>query len=174
MSRRRTQTAGQLGLTFEAQVSPSAAPTPPANDPSAAQPDPVPESHRVVHIQRPGQPRFVKGEHCPFSCYDLCHAPELCTKSEAERTPEERAQYGISDGLIRLFPPWELYIGNHTVPAAVWVAVIMGLVFLVLMIYPWLEKRFTGDTAHHNLLQRPRDVPVRTAIGAMVIAFYLV
>ena len=28
--------------------------------------------------------------------------------------------------------------------------------------------------AHHNLLQRPRDVPVRTAIGAMAIAFYMV
>ncbi|MGH3968601.1 MAG: cytochrome b, partial [Mycobacterium sp.] len=27
---------------------------------------------------------------------------------------------------------------------------------------------------HHNLLQRPRDVPVRTAIGAMAIAFYMV
>ena len=37
----------------------------------------------------------------------------------------------------------------------------------LLMIYPWLEKRFTGDDAHHNLLQRPRDVPVRTGIGAM-------
>ena len=32
----------------------------------------------------------------------------------------------------------------------------------------------TGDRAHHNLLQRPRDVPVRTAIGAMAIAFYMV
>ena len=40
--------------------------------------------------------------------------------------------------------------------------------------YPWIEKRLTGDDAHHNLLQRPRDVPVRTAIGAMSIAFYVV
>jgi len=79
-----------------------------------------------------------------------------------------------TDGLIRLFPAWEIYIGNHTVPSAVWVAVVMGVVFLLLMAYPWLEKRFTGDNAHHNLLQRPRDVPVRTGIGAMTIAFYLV
>jgi ubiquinol-cytochrome c reductase cytochrome b subunit len=77
-----------------------------------------------------------------------------------------------TDGLIRLFPPWEIYFGNHTIPQPVWVAVIMGLVLGVLMIYPWLEKRFTGDDAHHNLLQRPRDVPVRTGIGAMAIAFY--
>ena len=79
-----------------------------------------------------------------------------------------------TDGMIRLFPPWEIYFGNHTIPAAVWVAVIMGVIFLLLTIYPFLERRFTGDDAHHNLLQRPRDVPVRTGIGAMAIAFYTV
>ncbi|WP_406268979.1 ubiquinol-cytochrome c reductase cytochrome b subunit [Nocardia sp. NBC_00881] len=80
-----------------------------------------------------------------------------------------------TDGLARLMPPWELYLGRYTVPAAFWVALIMGLVFTVLIAYPWIEKRLTGDTsAHHNLLQRPRDVPVRTAIGAMSIAFYVV
>ena len=79
-----------------------------------------------------------------------------------------------TDGLIRLWPAWELYIGRYTVPAAVAVAVIMGVIFLLLLVYPWIEKRFTGDDAHHNLLQRPRDVPVRTAIGAMAIAFYMV
>ena len=79
-----------------------------------------------------------------------------------------------TDGLIRLWPAWELYIGHHTVPAAVAVALILGLVFILLTVYPYLEKRFSGDTAHHNLLQRPRDVPVRTGIGAMAIAFYVV
>ena len=79
-----------------------------------------------------------------------------------------------TDGLIRLFPAWDIYIGNHTIPAAFWVAVIMGVVFLLLFAYPFLEKKFTGDDAHHNLLQRPRDVPVRTGIGAMAIAFYMV
>ncbi|WP_067477001.1 cytochrome bc1 complex cytochrome b subunit [Nocardia amamiensis] len=80
-----------------------------------------------------------------------------------------------TDGMARLMPPWEIYIGNYTVPAVFWVALIMGLVFTVLIAYPWIEKRLTGDTAaHHNLLQRPRDVPVRTSIGAMAIAFYVV
>jgi ubiquinol-cytochrome c reductase cytochrome b subunit len=78
------------------------------------------------------------------------------------------------DGLQRLWPAWEVYIGHHTVPAAFGVAVIMGIVFILLTSYPFLEKRFTGDYAHHNLLQRPRDVPVRTGIGAMAIALYLV
>ena len=79
-----------------------------------------------------------------------------------------------TDGLIRLFPPWEIYFGNHTIPAAVWVALLMGVIFGLLVVYPFLERWFTKDGAHHNLLQRPRDVPVRTGIGAMAIAFYMV
>ncbi len=83
-----------------------------------------------------------------------------------------------TDGLIRLWPAWELYIGHYTVPAAVAVAVLMGLIFLLLIMYPWIEKRVTGESksggAHHNLLQRPRDAPVRTGVGAMAIAFYIV
>jgi ubiquinol-cytochrome c reductase cytochrome b subunit len=79
-----------------------------------------------------------------------------------------------TDGLIRIWPAWEFYIGHHTVPAAVAVALLMGLIFTLLIVYPFLERKFSGDTAHHNLLQRPRDVPVRTGIGAMAIAFYIV
>jgi ubiquinol-cytochrome c reductase cytochrome b subunit len=79
-----------------------------------------------------------------------------------------------TEGLQRLWPAWELYVGHHTVPAGAAVALVMGVVLVLLTIYPFLEKRFSGDRAHHNLLQRPRDVPVRTAIGAMAIAFYMV
>jgi ubiquinol-cytochrome c reductase cytochrome b subunit len=79
-----------------------------------------------------------------------------------------------TDGLIRLWPAWEIYLFGHTIPAAVAVAIMMGLVFGLLIAYPFLEKRFSGDRAHHNLLQRPRDVPVRTSIGTMAIAFYIV
>nr|WP_216892514.1 ubiquinol-cytochrome c reductase cytochrome b subunit [Nocardia alni] len=77
-----------------------------------------------------------------------------------------------TDGFLRLLPPWELYIFGHTIPAAFWVAVMMTLVFIVLISYPWIEKRLTKDVTRHNLLQRPRDVPVRTAIGAMALTFY--
>jgi ubiquinol-cytochrome c reductase cytochrome b subunit len=79
-----------------------------------------------------------------------------------------------TDGLIRMWPPWEFYIGHHTIPQSVWIAILMGVVFVLLIVYPFLEKRFSGDYAHHNLLQRPRDVPVRTSVGAMAIAFYIV
>jgi ubiquinol-cytochrome c reductase cytochrome b subunit len=79
-----------------------------------------------------------------------------------------------TEGLARIWPPWEFYPFGHTIPGAVGVALIMGLVFTLLIAYPFIEKKLTGDDAHHNLLQRPRDVPVRTAIGAMAIAFYMI
>lgn len=78
-----------------------------------------------------------------------------------------------TDGMARLWPAWEIYPFGHTVPAVFAVALIMGLVFGLLFAYPWIEKALTKDDAHHNLLQRPRDVPVRTAIGAMAVSFYL-
>jgi ubiquinol-cytochrome c reductase cytochrome b subunit len=79
-----------------------------------------------------------------------------------------------TEGLARIWPPWEFYPFGHTIPAVIGVVVGMGLVFTLLIVYPFLERRLTGDNAHHNLLQRPRDVPVRTSIGAMAIAFYMV
>lgn len=79
-----------------------------------------------------------------------------------------------TDGLARLWPAWELYFWGHTVPGAAFVAIIIGVIVGLMFSYPWIEKKLTGDDAHHNILQRPRDVPVRTAIGAMAIAFYIV
>src|SRR5689334_7650690 len=79
-----------------------------------------------------------------------------------------------TEGLARIFPAWELYPFGHTIPAVVGVALGMGLVFGLLIAYPFIEQKVTCDKAHHNLLQRPRDVPVRTSIGAMAIAFYMV
>jgi ubiquinol-cytochrome c reductase cytochrome b subunit len=79
-----------------------------------------------------------------------------------------------TDGLIRLWPAWEFYPFGHTIPQGVWVAVGMGLIFTLLAAYPFIEKKLSGDDAHHNLLQRPRDAPTRTAVGAAAIAFYIV
>lgn len=78
-----------------------------------------------------------------------------------------------TDGAARVMPAWELYIGNYTIPAVFWVALLLGLLVALLFLYPWIEQKMTGDKAHHNLLQRPRDVPTRTAIGVMAIVFYV-
>lgn len=77
-----------------------------------------------------------------------------------------------TDGLARVMPAWELYLGHYTIPGAFWVAMLAGLMVVILITYPFIEAKITGDTAHHNLLQRPRDVPVRTSLGMMGIMFY--
>ncbi|MFF4776572.1 cytochrome b N-terminal domain-containing protein [Microtetraspora fusca] len=47
-----------------------------------------------------------------------------------------------------------------------------GAFFTLLAAYPWLERRFTGDSRPHDLLDRPREAGTRTAIGAAGITFY--
>lgn len=77
-----------------------------------------------------------------------------------------------TDGAARVMPAWELYLGNYTIASVFWVALLLGLLVALLVAYPWIEQKMTGDTAHHNLLQRPRDVPVRTGLGVMALVFY--
>ncbi|OZM71360.1 cytochrome b, partial [Amycolatopsis antarctica] len=82
---------------------------------------------------------------------------------------------GWADGILRIWPAWEVYLGDYLIPpvffaGAIGIAVLIG----ALISYPWLERKLSGDRAHHNLLQRPRDVPVRTSIGAMALAFFVV
>ena len=83
---------------------------------------------------------------------------------------------GFLDGSSRLMPGWEFRGLGYTIPFNIFLpAVVMpGIIFTALALYPWLEARFTGDRAYHNLLDRPRDVPVRTAIGTMSLSFYVV
>ncbi len=83
---------------------------------------------------------------------------------------------GFLDGSTRLMPNWEFRGLGHTIPFNVITptVVLPGILFTLLALYPFLEARFTGDKASHNLLDRPRDVPVRTALGAMALSFYVV
>jgi ubiquinol-cytochrome c reductase cytochrome b subunit len=82
---------------------------------------------------------------------------------------------GFLDGSTRIFPPWDINLpGDYTIPALFWpTVVIAGLMFTVLALYPMIERKITKDTASHHLLQRPRDVPVRTSLGAMGLTFYV-
>ena len=80
-----------------------------------------------------------------------------------------------ADGILRIWPAWELYIGPYTVPPVFFCGALgMGIMFTLLIAYPQIERKLSGDEAHHNLLQRPRDVPVRTSIGMMALAFFAV
>jgi ubiquinol-cytochrome c reductase cytochrome b subunit len=79
-------------------------------------------------------------------------------------------------GALRLVPGWDLVIANRTiVPNPFWGGVLFpGVVFTVLYLLPPLERRLTGDRASHNLLDRPRDAPWRTAFGAALLSFVFV
>ncbi|MGI8648192.1 MAG: cytochrome bc1 complex cytochrome b subunit [Mycobacteriales bacterium] len=82
---------------------------------------------------------------------------------------------GWLDGSTRLWPAWEIHAFGYTVPAVFWPTVVLpGAVFTIAALWPFLEARFRKDHAHHNVLQRPRDVPWRTALGVMAITFLMV
>ena len=70
-------------------------------------------------------------------------------------------------GALRLVPHFDITIGKYTlVPNAFWGGAAFPLVlFFVLALWPWGERRLTGDRGFHNLLDRPRDAPWRTALG---------
>ena len=79
------------------------------------------------------------------------------------------------DGATRLFPSWEIRLAGHTVPPLFWSTVVLpGVLFTLAAAYPFIEARMTGDRQRHHLLQRPRDVPVRTSLGCMALTFYTV
>src|SRR4051794_15866836 len=71
-------------------------------------------------------------------------------------------------GALRLVPSFDLTIGNYTlVPNPFWGGALFPMLVLGLMLFwPWLERRATGDHGAHNVLDRPRDAPRRTAFGA--------
>jgi ubiquinol-cytochrome c reductase cytochrome b subunit len=79
------------------------------------------------------------------------------------------------DGLVRLMPNWQIYIGNYSLPPMFWPAVVgLGALFTLPMAYPWLEARKLKDKRSHHLLERPRDNPERVGIGMMSLAFFIV
>ena len=80
---------------------------------------------------------------------------------------------GWLEGALRLFPPWDARVAGHTVSEVFWPgAVLPGVTFVLLYAWPFVEARLTGDHAEHHLLDRPRDRPVRTAVGVGVLTFY--
>jgi ubiquinol-cytochrome c reductase cytochrome b subunit len=83
---------------------------------------------------------------------------------------------GWLDGGLRIMPHWQTVIGGRVIfPNAFWPAIVLpGITFTVLMMWPFIEARITGDREDHQLLDRPRDRPKRTALGAAVFSFYFV
>ena len=81
---------------------------------------------------------------------------------------------GWLEGSLRMMPNWENNFLGHTISWNVlFPAVILpGILFTVLAIYPALEAWVTKDHAVHNVCDRPRNKPGRTAFGAMMLAYF--
>jgi ubiquinol-cytochrome c reductase cytochrome b subunit len=95
-------------------------------------------------------------------------------RAAAVSSPSQPDWYlGWMEGALRLFPPWEIRAFGFTIANPFFPAVLFpGITFTVLYLWPFLERLVTGDGGHHELLDRPRDHPVRTALGAGTLAFY--
>jgi ubiquinol-cytochrome c reductase cytochrome b subunit len=83
---------------------------------------------------------------------------------------------GFADGALRLVPPgWEFVWLGHTWSFNIIVVILVLPIFLGLVaLYPFIESWVTGDRREHHLAERPRNAPVRTAIGAAGVTFYAV
>jgi ubiquinol-cytochrome c reductase cytochrome b subunit len=82
---------------------------------------------------------------------------------------------GWLDGALRIFPPIELTLLGVTIPNQFIAGVVIpGIVFTFVIFYPFIEALFSGDHEPHQLLDRPRDRPVRTAIGVAGLTFFVI
>jgi ubiquinol-cytochrome c reductase cytochrome b subunit len=81
---------------------------------------------------------------------------------------------GWADGALRLAPTGiETKIGDNTWSWNILIPIIVLLLLLVLVAaYPFVEAWVTGDKREHHVLDRPRNAPTRTAIGAAGMTFY--
>ena len=83
---------------------------------------------------------------------------------------------GWLDGALRVFPPWEIRAFGKTIPTVFFPGIVLpGITFGLMYAWPFLEARFTKENdREYHLLDRPRERPLRTAIGTAVIAFFVV
>jgi ubiquinol-cytochrome c reductase cytochrome b subunit len=83
---------------------------------------------------------------------------------------------GWLEGLLRLWPAWEWTMFGITIPSVFLPGVVVpGILFTALFAWPWIDARWIAkDDREHHLLDRPRDVPVRTGIGVAGVTFMVV
>jgi ubiquinol-cytochrome c reductase cytochrome b subunit len=81
------------------------------------------------------------------------------------------------EGALRLMPGQaEIVLGQYTLSLNVLIpaVVVPGILFTALALYPFIESMATGDKREHHVLDRPRNVPFRTAFGvSLLTAFFI-
>ena len=81
---------------------------------------------------------------------------------------------GFSEGAVRLMPNIESTFLNYTWSWNVFIPAVGALtgLFVILGAWPFIETWLTGDKREHHLLDRPRNAPVRTALGVASMTAY--
>jgi ubiquinol-cytochrome c reductase cytochrome b subunit len=81
---------------------------------------------------------------------------------------------GILEGSLRMMPAWEWNFLGHTISFSVLIpfAVPLTIVLGGAAFWPFFEQWATGDRSWHNVNDRPRNAPIRTATGMAAVAFY--
>jgi ubiquinol-cytochrome c reductase cytochrome b subunit len=81
---------------------------------------------------------------------------------------------GFLEGAMRAMPAWEINFVGHTLALSVVIPFLvpLGLLLTGLALWPFFEQWATGDKSFHHINDRPRNAPVRTAIGVAGICFY--
>jgi len=102
--------------------------------------------------------------------------PNLAVRSLRGRQDLLRRQpdwyMGWLDGALRIMPSWEWdRVGAHdSLGGLLTSGDLPGIIFNICFVWPALERKLTKDNEMHNLLERPRDRPKRTAAGAAMLA----
>ncbi|HEX5334080.1 MAG TPA: cytochrome bc complex cytochrome b subunit [Cellulomonas sp.] len=81
------------------------------------------------------------------------------------------------EGALRLMPGQaEVVIGGFTLSLNVIIPamIVPGLLFTALVAYPFIEAAVTGDKREHHVLDRPRNMPFRTAFGVSLLTAFVV
>ncbi|ROS73020.1 cytochrome bc complex cytochrome b subunit [Cellulomonas sp. PhB143] len=82
------------------------------------------------------------------------------------------------EGSLRLMPGQgtEWVIGGYTLSLNILVpaVIVPGILFTFLFVYPFVEAAVTKDKREHHVLDRPRNVPVRTALGVAFLTAFII
>ena len=82
---------------------------------------------------------------------------------------------GFPDGALRLLPgflEFETFGFTWAFPVIIGALLVIPAFYGGMIAYPFIEAWVTGDKREHHLLDRPRNVPTRTALGMAALTLY--
>jgi ubiquinol-cytochrome c reductase cytochrome b subunit len=80
---------------------------------------------------------------------------------------------GWQDGAVRLWPHWEFRSFGHEIANPFFPGLLLpGILLSIMFAWPWIDKKIYKDYKAHNLLDRPRDKPFRTGVGAAAVTLF--